>query len=494
MITLSWGAASDVGRIRKNNQDSYLADGNVFAVADGMGGHVGGEIASKLAIDVFTSAYASAPEGVDVLEVVQSANSAILSKAAEEPSLSGMGTTLCLLSVAEGDDKYQLNLVNVGDSRGYLYRGNELYQLTDDHTLISEMVKSGEITRDEAVVHRARHILTRALGVDQEVEIDHWKIEPKQSDIYLLCSDGLTNELTDPEIAQILGKELSADDIAKQLVKEAVDAGGSDNVTCVVVKVESVGVGDQAGTRSRIVELPSQRKLRERLENASHVVGSESFERDKYVADNLIKRESEAKARQDRIAEVKSREESAKSRRILESDLESKLSASSVKVNPVITSGARSTELSAIPMPLPRRATEKKSRLGSLLRIFIFLVLLIVVIAFGVSAVGIYANHSYYVGIDGSNIGIYQGRPGGLLWYDPKVVDRTNVSISQVLPYHLPDLKKGVIEPSFSAALTYVHNLSSEASQASFSTAPVSTTSTTVAGASSPTTTAVSGG
>jgi hypothetical protein len=262
----------------------------------------------------------------------------------------------------------------------------------------------------------------------------------------------------------------------------------------VVIKVESVESDDQAGTGSRIVELPSQRKLRERLENASHVVGSESLERDRYVADNPIKRESEAKARQDRIAEVKDREESAKSRRILESDLESKLSVSSVKVKPVITSGTRNTELSAIPMPLPRRATEKKSRLGSLLRVFIFLVLLFVVIAFGVSAVGIYANHSYYVGIDGNNIGIYQGRPGGLLWYDPKVVDRTDVSVSQVLPYHLPDLKKGVIEPSYSAALAYVHNLSSEANQASFSTSPVPTTSTTVAGGSSPTTTAVNGG
>lgn len=495
MISLSWGAASDVGRIRKNNQDSYIADGNVFAVADGMGGHVGGEIASKLAIDVFSEAFSNneSPR-LDIVEVVQNANSAILSRAAREPTLAGMGTTLCLLSVADSDDKYQLNLVNVGDSRGYLYRDRELYQLTDDHTLISEMVKSGEISRDEAVVHRARHILTRALGVDQELEIDHWKIEPKTGDVYLLCSDGLTNELTDPEIAQILASDSSAQEKADSLVLGAVQAGGSDNVTCVVVNVDSAAESMLSSSGTRIVELPSQRKLRERLESASHSVGADVSDRERYISDNLLKREQEAKVREEKISKAKEYEQREKTKRILESDLEAKLTTSSVKVNPLITSGTRSTELSSIPMPLPKRATEKKHRIGSIFRVFLFLAILIVVIGFGISAVGIYADHSYFVGTDGLSIAIYQGRPGGLLWYDPKVYQKTQLTTSDVLPYHLASLKKGVVEPSLSAALAYVHNLSNEASQVSTSTATVPTTSTTVVNGSSPTTTVAGSG
>lgn len=495
MISLSWGAASDVGRIRKNNQDSYIADGNVFAVADGMGGHVGGEIASKLAIDVFTEVFSNdIPSDLDIVEVVQSANAAILSRVAKEPSLAGMGTTLCLLSVDNDDEKYPLNLVNVGDSRGYLYRDKELYQLTDDHTLISEMVKSGEISRDEAVVHRARHILTRALGVDEELEIDHWKIEPKTGDVFLLCSDGLTNELTDPEIAQILGDDASAQQKAESLVSGAVQAGGSDNVTCVVVRVDSASEPLLSSTGTRIVELPSQRKLRERLENASHSVGADVSDRERYISDNLLKKEHEARVRQEKITQAKVQEQKEKARRILESDLESKLTSSSVKVNPLITSSTRTTELSSIPMPLPKRATEKKHRFGSIFRVFIFLVILLVVIGFGISAIGLYANHSYFVGTDGQAIAIYQGRPGGLLWYNPKVYKKTTLTTSQVLPYHLADLKKGVVEPSLSAALVYVRNLSNEASQSGTFSATVPTTSTTLASGSAPTTTVAGSG
>ena len=469
--------ASDTGRIRKNNQDSYLADGAVFAVADGMGGHVGGEIASKLAIDVFAEAYSQSQSRQNIVEVVQKANTAILSRASKEPKLAGMGTTLCLLSVSENDNRYQLHLVNVGDSRGYLFRNGELYQLTDDHTLVSEMLKSGDITRDQAGNHRAKHILTRALGVDPDVEVDHWKIEPKQNDLYLLCSDGLTNEMTDPEIGQVLSKRESAEKMAQELVNGALSNGGSDNVTCIVVQVDSVTAPPvpPGGDKSRIVELPSQTKMRERLQNATHSVGADLAERDRFIAASQVQRQREEEARERRAC-----------------DSSAKYSGGAVRVNPVITSATtRSPELSAIPAPLPKRATERKFRLGSVVRSLVFLLILAVVIVVGVSAVGIYANHSYFVSLDKSKVAIYRGRPGGLLWYDPTLVRQTQVSASQVAPYHLSDLQKGVIEPSLTAASAYVNRLLSESNQiSSVSTSPSTTsvsngaTTTTLAGGS----------
>ncbi len=465
MISLSWGVASDTGRIRKNNQDSYLADGTVFAVADGMGGHVGGEIASKMAIDVFTEAFSETENSPNIVDVVHKANSAILTRALREPKLAGMGTTLCLLSVSDNENKYQLNLVNVGDSRGYLFRNGELYQLTDDHTLVSEMLRSGEITREQAGSHRARHILTRALGVDPEVEIDHWKIEPKESDLYLLCSDGLTNEMTDPEIVQILARQEPTDAMAQELVNGALANGGSDNVTCIVVRVSTVtsaSLDSGGGEKSRIVELPSQTKMRERLKSATRAVGTDIVEREHFLSVSQLQKE-----REDRDREQRAR------------DNAQRYAGSAVRVNPVISSATtRSPELSAIPMPLPKRATEKKLRFGSFLRSIIFLLILAIVLAVGVSAVGIYANRSYFVGLDSSRVAIYRGRPGGLLWYNPTLVQETKLNENRVAPYHLPDLEKGVSEPSLAAALAYVNRLSSESSQ--INSAVVPSPSTTV--------------
>lgn len=469
--------ASDTGRIRKNNQDSYLANGAVFAVADGMGGHVGGEIASKLAIDVFTEAYSESQSSQSIVEVVQKANAAILSRASKEPKLAGMGTTLCLLSVSENDNRYQLHLVNVGDSRGYLFRNGELYQLTDDHTLVSEMLKSGDISRDQAGNHRAKHILTRALGVDPDVEVDHWKIEPKQNDLYLLCSDGLTNEMTDPEIGQVLSKREPAEKMARELVEGALSNGGSDNVTCIVVQVDSVTPPPPTlpgGDKSRIVELPSQTKMRERLQNATHSVGADLAERDRFIAASQIQREREEEAKEQRTR-----------------DNSAKYGGGAVRVNPVITSATtRSSELSAILVPLPKRATERKFRLGSVLRSLMFLLILAVVIVVGVSAVGIYANHSYFVSLDKSKVAIYRGRPGGLLWYDPTLVQQTQLSANQVAPYHLSDLQKGVIEPSLTAASAYVNRLLNESNQIS----SVSTSSPTTSVANGASTTTLAGG
>ncbi|TAN29561.1 MAG: Stp1/IreP family PP2C-type Ser/Thr phosphatase [Actinomycetota bacterium] len=480
MISLSWGVASDTGRIRKNNQDSYLATGTVFAVADGMGGHVGGEIASKIAIDVFKDAFSGSGENSDIVEVVRQANSAILSRASKEPKLAGMGTTLCLLSVTDSG-KDQLDLINIGDSRGYLFRAGELYQLTDDHTLVSEMLKSGDISKDQAGSHRAKHILTRALGVDSQVEIDHWTIDPMQSDLYLLCSDGLTNEMADPEISQVLAKSDSAEAMAQELVDTALANGGSDNVTCIVVQVESVVPAplSSGAEKTRIVELPSQTKLRERLQSATHSYGADMVERDRFIAVSQLQKEK--------------KEDEAKERRTR--DNAGKVVGPAVRVNPVnaviSSSTARSPELLAIPMPLPKRATERRFHLASLLRSFVFLVILVVVLALGVSAIGIYANHSYYVGLDHSNVAIYKGRPGGLLWYNPSLVRDTQLTTQEVAPYHLPDLTKGIAEPSLSAANTYINNLLNESRQiGTLSSNPPPTTAanasptTTVAGAS----------
>lgn len=232
-MNVSVGAKSDVGRVRGGNEDSYLVQAPLFVVADGMGGHTGGEVASETAVTVITDTSKDMPpEDLEVLETyVKRANETIWKKAQDDPSLHGMGTTCTLLHVVGN----AVRIAHVGDSRAYLLSNGELSQITEDHTLVERMVKEGRLSREEAPHHPQRSIITRALGVDSEVEVDTNSIEIQEGDRLLVCSDGLSSMLDDGKIKSLLEEQLDAQATADKLVDAANEAGGEDNITVVVL-------------------------------------------------------------------------------------------------------------------------------------------------------------------------------------------------------------------------------------------------------------------
>jgi protein phosphatase len=236
-MKLKWGAFSDVGMVRQQNEDSFLAEETLFVVADGMGGHNAGEVASALAV---TTLKAGARLGIDDAEVfrelVQQANSAIYTASLDDSTQSGMGTTVTALSIVEGEEPRVL-VANVGDSRAYLWRSGALSRLSVDHSYVQELVNEGIITPEAARVHPRRNIVTRALGLDRSVNVDVFTHFVRTGDRIVLCSDGLVDEVADVEIARVLGQHTDPQETAEALVMVANTNGGRDNTTVIVVDV-----------------------------------------------------------------------------------------------------------------------------------------------------------------------------------------------------------------------------------------------------------------
>jgi protein phosphatase len=234
MTRFRWGLASDVGRVRSVNQDNALAIEGLFAVADGMGGHRGGEVASEVAVRALQDR-APLLSSVDLIEAIHLANDAILEQSHGDESLRGMGTTLCVLALVDAEGEERLAVANVGDSRIYLFASGELEQMTDDHSLVAALVREGRITQEEAEDHPQRNILTRALGIDHQVSVDAWEVAPFVGDRWVLCSDGLFNEVSVDQMAAVLRRLADPDDAARELVRLANDGGGRDNITVLIV-------------------------------------------------------------------------------------------------------------------------------------------------------------------------------------------------------------------------------------------------------------------
>lgn len=236
MTTFAVGAATDVGKVRSHNEDNLLVADTVFVVADGMGGHNGGEIASQIAVERLANAGAVGSID-DLVRRVQEANTDIVDRAREQPEFRGMGTTIVMLADIEQAAPNRLGVANVGDSRLYRVTATGLHQHTEDHSLVEALVRDGHLTRAEAAVHPQRNIVTRALGIDDKVLVDAWELIPVVGDRYVLCSDGLFGEIDDDEIHEVLQATSSPQDAADELVRRAREAGGRDNITVVVVDV-----------------------------------------------------------------------------------------------------------------------------------------------------------------------------------------------------------------------------------------------------------------
>ena len=238
-LRLDAGSATHVGRIRDVNQDEVGTTEEAFVVADGMGGHRGGEVASAVAVEAVLDSFTGA-DRASLVRAVREANRAVLERAAGDRDLAGMGTTLCAMAIVDGPGGQggveALAVANIGDSRVYRHDADGLVQISEDHSLVADLVRADELTPEEAAVHPQRNILTRALGIEADPVIDSWELQPARGDRYLLCSDGLFNELDDDRIAELVA-DGPVSEVAPRLVAEAVAAGGHDNVTVLVVEV-----------------------------------------------------------------------------------------------------------------------------------------------------------------------------------------------------------------------------------------------------------------
>lgn len=412
MTSLRWGAVTDVGRVRTNNEDSLLVESPLFAVADGVGGHAAGEVASAIAVATLKTVFGAEPSRDGLADAVRRANEAIYDRAMEDPNLRGMGTTVTAVALVEEEGDDVLAVVNVGDSRAYRMRDGELEQITDDHSLVEEMVRAGRLSAEQAFTHPQRNIVTRALGLQADVEVDCFGITPFEGDRFVLASDGLTDEVPDPEIASILRRVTDPDEAARELVELAKANGGRDNVTVVIVDVVD--------------------------DNGRAVKASEAIAAAPAKAPPVVERSIPAEP----------------------------------EPEPDPDRGVRAAHPPAPVEPAPRRRRFT-------LKAALFLFALIAVLAGAFFAIGLFARGSYHVGIHDGEVVIYQGRPGGLLWFDPTVKVRTGISEADLPPAFATDVREGKEEPTLAEARQYVKNI--EDARTPPPTSSQATTTTTTA-------------
>jgi PPM family protein phosphatase len=407
-IELRWGSATDVGRVRPANEDAALAETDLFVVADGVGGNVAGEIASNLAVEAIRE---HIEDGLE--EAIRAANRAVWERSDTDASLRGMGTTVTAVALVRADGSVgddQLEVANVGDSRAYLFRDGHLEQVTDDHSLVGDLEREGRISKEEARVHPRRNIVTRVLGNDPDVDVDIFPLDPFRGDRLVLCSDGLSDELDDTSIAEVLARHSDPQAAADALVRSAFDVGGRDNITVVIVDVVDDGGKARAASASLAgTQIASQ---------ATRVVPAEP---------------------------------------------------DTAAVGGAATPSA----------PRTRRRLVTWRSAG-------FVVLLLLVVGAAVWATWLFGRSTYFVGLEGDEIIIFRGRPGGVLFLDPTVEERTGLTIADVPTASLPDLDDGKQEASLADARRYVARLEQrladerEAAGLTTTTTVPTTTTTTV--------------
>ena len=230
------GGVTDTGRRRRRNEDAYVCEPPLFAIADGMGGAQAGEVASRLAASALRESGADGGGETRIVDLIQEANRRIYDRSSTDPNTSGMGTTMTV-ALVEGD---RVAFGHVGDSRAYLVRDGRIEQLTEDHSLVN-----GKLSREEAETHPQKSVITRALGTDPDVDVDTFSVPAQTSDLFLLCSDGLTDMLSEEQILGVVERHRDdIDDALRTLVREANRGGGDDNITVVAFEISDAPVRD----------------------------------------------------------------------------------------------------------------------------------------------------------------------------------------------------------------------------------------------------------
>jgi PPM family protein phosphatase len=509
VTVLRSGSATDVGRVRTVNQDMPLERSDLYAVADGMGGHVGGEVAARVAVETLDRAFEHAPTIDGLRAAFSEANSAVWQESLMNADLRGMGTTLTAMALVGGTGgKDVLALANVGDSRAYIFSDGELTQVTDDHSLAEERMRHGEMTEEEAAVHPQRHILTRALGVSSEVQADMWELELRTGDRVLLCSDGLSNEVSTEEMAEILGEVDDPDEAARRLVDAANEHGGADNITVVIVDVQVGDDGD--GARSRVTPLGLEAATIAVGAASATATGSASGAGVAPAAATVASRGGEPAASDatETRPGVRSDDTLAPGSHLAFGDEPFALAETGPRSDefflgaPAPVPVARAT--ARVPPPTPgtarvAEAPEKESRRARRRRLGVprritfrvigFILLLAAVPVAAYFVLRWYAYDNWVVTAQGQQIVVKQGQPGGVLWFHPRVVEHTGHTLSEVLPAAAIAVHGGVQESSLAKARDYVREIVAAATTTT--TTPTTTTSTTKVGSSSTTTSTV---
>jgi PPM family protein phosphatase len=411
MAELRWGTATDPGRVRPGNEDSVLAVAQVFAVADGMGGHAAGEVASAVALQTIAARMGQQPASIaSVTDVVRAANEAVYRRSLAEPTTRGMGTTVALVAPATGSDgKDHLVVANVGDSRVYLCTDGELRQLTRDHSYVEEMLAAGQITADEARRHPHRHVVTRVVGIEPSVAVDTWLVTPEPGDRYLICSDGLVDEVSDEDIARIITAAPDPQTAADALVAAANEAGGRDNISVVVVEVLS-----SDGQRSSDDVVPATTQDTTTTESLGG-----------WLPHDLAHG--------------------------FDADADADADAGT---NPPSAGGGGSAATAAPATTPKRRLITGRTILFTSLVAGVFVVAFVVIAAFG--------RHGYYVGFQDDSVVVFQGRPEGVLWFKPTVESVSEVKRTELTPEFQSRIAGHPTFGSSVAARRYVEQLAED--------------------------------
>jgi PPM family protein phosphatase len=364
-----YAAATDTGLVRDLNEDDFFVDGSLAVIADGMGGHAAGEVAARLTTRTVADVFHSDSTVDGLNRAIEEANRAVLTDAREHPERFGMGTTVICVGLTHDESGVVFpTLFNVGDSRAYQLRDGAMRQLSEDHSVAEEWVRMGRLTPEEALTHPRRHQLTRALGVEDEVDVDVETLVARPGDRILLCSDGLSNELSADELCELASAESPLEEIVVALVAAARDAGGRDNITAVLLEFDEVEVAPAPIRRTVSTRPPPRTPSPARV--ATHHVS--------------------------------------------------------------------------------RRFTWRVVAAVTLLG------------AVGVAFVLVmhwFAYSSYYLADDAGVVAVYQGQPGGVMWYPPVKVLDTRYAVSGLIPVDQADLAATIAEPSLDDALTYAQSM-----------------------------------
>ena len=366
MTRWRYAAATDTGVVRATNQDAIYADNQIAIIADGMGGHAAGEVASDITVTIVRDGFQQKDTVESLYESIEIANTAIIKDAEENPERFGMGTTVIAVGITYAEDGIgSPTLFNVGDSRAYQLRDGALRQLSEDHSVAEEWVRMGRLTAEEALTHPRRHQLTRALGVEPKIDIDVLSLDVHSGDRILLCSDGLSNELSSEELASIASSPKNLDDAVTELVAAAKRAGGRDNISVVLLEFDEVS--------------PTSNPIKKTVSTTP----------------------------------------------------------------PPVAQSAKSTT------NIIRRNRQFSWRVYATGGVFALLVIGFVVIMHW------YAYSTYYLANDNGVVGVYQGQPNGILWFQPQKVLDTSYQVSQLRSADQQAVNGKIAEPTLDAALNY---------------------------------------
>jgi len=431
------GVASDRGLIRSSNEDSFLLRQGLYAVCDGMGGARGGEVASQMACLGLLGIDPGSAEADQLRKAVVKANLAIVQRSATESGLLGMGTTLTSALVRDET----LYVAHVGDSRGYLLHKGHLTQITEDHSWVGEMMRRGELTKAQAARHPHRSVITRALGTDMELAPDMTEIQLAAGDRVLLCSDGLSGMVDDDAIAEILEQGLDPQATAQRLVEAALDGGGEDNVTVLVIDAEADEDEGEEGEDfswedSRVLIGPSDRE-------ASVAAGSRAPSSPAKAAKlrrgrrGLSLSLSGARGGGDSGADFETGETDDSRHRVRGAGSDGAEGGTADEK----TGDTASEESETVPPPTgrgrrkkgaPQRPEGRSRRRRWLLAVIIVLLVLVA----GIGSFAWYNSTVYYLGESDGDVALYRGLPGDFLGIDLSWVHRTApVEPESLLPY-----------------------------------------------------------